>query len=274
MPTIEIAGADLYYEDLGGDRPLCVMLHGGLGMDHTYFRPTFDRLSEHVRLAYYDMRGNGRSTSGPPELLTLERWADDAALLADHLGAERFAVIGHSYGGFVAQEVALRHPDRVRAMALLCTTPGGIGSTEPPDSEQGDPPSSDQLEIMGSPVTSDDEMATMMRRLLPYYLHHLGPEVLLERFVNTIYRHDTMIRSSEVLASWSSYDRLPMVACPTLVVGGRHDNFCSAAQSERIAHQISDAKLEVFEHSGHFPWLEEPNEFWVMLEGWVAGVVS
>lgn len=199
----------------------------------------------------------------------MEQLADDAARLADHLGAEQLMAAGHSYGGFVAQELALRHPDRMLGLALFNTTPGQLGATENPDAPQGDPPPPEQAALMARPVETDEDLAALMAELVPWYLHRLDADVLRSTMQETVYAPATMVRSFDVLATWSSVDRLPEIACPTLVVAGRHDTFTSAQQSERIAARIPGAELHVFDESGHFPWLEEPNAFWAAVDGWL-----
>lgn len=73
-----------------------------------------------------------------------------------------------------------------------------------------------------------------------------------------------------VLQTWSSVDRLHRIQVPTLLLVGRHDLFCSPAQSHRIARRIADAELVVLERSGHLPWVEEPEHFFATLGAWLA----
>ena len=81
-----------------------------MGLDHTYLRPALDPLADRLQLVYYDHRGNGRSGRPRMDTLTMEQLADDANALARRLGFDRLLVFGASYGGFVAQELAVRHP--------------------------------------------------------------------------------------------------------------------------------------------------------------------
>ena len=100
---VEINGADLHVETLG-EGPAIMVLHGGLGLDHTYLRPYFDQLAEDYTVIYYDHFGNGRSDY-PDDFaeMTMERLAADADALRARLGFEQMVLIGHSYGGFIAQ---------------------------------------------------------------------------------------------------------------------------------------------------------------------------
>ncbi len=257
----------LAYTTIGSGQA-CLLMHGGLGLDHTLYRPEFDRLAEHVRLIYYDHRGNGRSGRPPRQTLTMERLADDADALAAHLGARRVLVLGHSYGGFVAQELALRHPDRVAGLVLVGTTPGRLGTGE--SDAQGPPPPDELAALMRTSPRTDDEFAGLLSALLPWYLHRLpaaAAEPVLQR---AIVDAGSWMRSMEVLQGWSAVDRLHRVRVPTLLIVGRHDLFCSPEQSRRIARRVPDAELVVLEHSGHLPWLEEPDAFFGPVETWLA----
>jgi len=270
MPLARVEGTELFYEDLGGDGPMALILHGGLGLDHTYMRPAFDRLHDRFRVVYYDHRANGRSGRPPIETVTMAQLADDAAALATELGADRFAAIGHSYGGFVAQELAIRHPDRVLALALLCTTPGQLGATEGPTPEEAPTPPPELAAAMASPLASDEDYGQMMGKLAPFYLHSLDPDELRALMSSTVFSVEAMLRGFMALSEWSAIDRLDQITCPTLIAAGRHDLFTSWPQSMRIARQMPHARLEIFEDSGHFPWLEEPNRFWPLLDAWLA----
>jgi proline iminopeptidase len=227
-------------------------------------------LADRLRLVYYDQRANGRSERVPLETLTMEQLADDAAALATRLDATPAIVIGHSYGGFVAQELALRHPEHVAGLILLDTTPGQLGASDSPDDDQGPPPPPEWLAVAGSAPATDAEFAATLGALLPHYLADQANLAAAHEAVSkTIFDAATMARSMEVLAGWSSVDRLAQIEVPTLVVVGSHDRITSPAQSHRIARRIPHAQVVEMEHSGHFPWLEEPERFTKIVREWL-----
>jgi proline iminopeptidase len=200
----------------------------------------------------------------------MEQLADDAVALADHLGLERLLVLGHSYGGFVAQELALRHGDRLDGLLLVSTTPGQLGTGESPDDEEpGPPPPPEMLARMGSLPTTDDEFAAGMADLLPFYFHRRPVAEVAQLMDGTVHSASAMARGFEVLASWSSVDRLRTITCPVLLVFGRHDLFTSWPQSNRIARRVDDADVVILEDSGHFPWIDEPDAFFAAVNGWL-----
>ena len=254
--------------------PPIVVLHGGLGLDHHLYRRTLAPLADEHRLVFPDLRGNGRSWPVDLATITMEQLADDVVELADHLALDRFVVLGHSYGGFVAQELALRHGHRLSAMVLSDTTPGQLGTGEGPTEEQGPEPPPEVIAMMSTVPESDEAMAAGMAELFPAYFHRPDLVDLAGLEAGTIFRAATMVRGFEVLGGWSSVDRLASVDVPVLLLVGRHDVFTSWPQAHRIARRLPDATVEVFEASGHFPWIEEPERFFSVVRAWLSARVS
>lgn len=271
MAMIAVDDAELFVEEVGAGPTVALVLHGGLGIDHRPYR-TLDPLAEllPLRLVYLDHRGNGRST-GDVASATMQRWAADAAAVAQHVAdGEPVIVIGHSYGGFIAQEMAITHPDAVRALVLLTTTPGQLGEGEEP-APAGPPMPEEFAALLASMPETDDDYARAMHALAPAYLHRFAADDLRALLDGTIFRAAAVRRGFEELATWSSVDRLATVSVPTLLVAGRHDAFTAWPQAERIAAKLPDAEVVVFEESGHFPWLDEPEVFFPAVTGWLAG---
>jgi proline iminopeptidase len=267
MPIADVNGTTLYYSTEGSGPP-CLVLHGGLGVDHTIYERTLTPLAGRLQLIFYDHRGNGRSGRPALSTLTMEQWADDAAALLDHLGIERAFVFGHSFGGFIAQEFALRHPDRLLGLMLVDTTPGQLGTGEQADEEQGEPPPEGFLAALQSAPATDEEYEGVMKTLMQYFCPFLG-ESAGALFDGTIFCAATQVRGMEVLGGWSSVDRLASVHAPTLAIAGSHDVATSAAQSFRIAKRVPGAEVVVVQDAGHFPWLEQPETFFAAIDAWL-----
>lgn len=271
MPELAVNETTIWYERDGVGAP-CLVLHGGLGVDHTMYRRTIQPLAERLDLIFIDHRGNGRSGRPPIETITIEQLADDAAAVVRELGIDQTIVFGHSYGGFVAQELTLRHPDLVRALMLIDTTPGQLGEGESEDDYRGEPPPLEMIEAMSQIPETDEQLAIGMPALVPWYLHRVDVDETIRLFDQTIYSRDAMEQGFVVLASWSSVDRLATIAVPTLVTAGRYDLLTSAPQADRIADRIPQSDRIVFEESGHMPWLDEPEAFFAAVNGWLDGL--
>ncbi|MFN4156947.1 MAG: alpha/beta fold hydrolase [Gemmobacter sp.] len=119
---VDVMGAGLVPDGVAmRERPVIVMVHGGPGADHTVFKPAFGQLADVAQMVFYDQRGNGRSEGDEPADWTLAQWADDLRGLCDTLGIVRPVVLGTSFGGFVAQAYAVRHPGHAAALILIST---------------------------------------------------------------------------------------------------------------------------------------------------------
>src|SRR5215510_9753926 len=129
---VTVNGASLFFDVVGAklgltgdtliEKSTLIALHGGPGFDHLTLRSFLDRLTDLVQVVYLDHRGNGRSLGSPPETWTLAQWGDDVRSLCDQLGIVRPIVFGNSFGGFVAQSYATRHPTHPAGLILSSTT--------------------------------------------------------------------------------------------------------------------------------------------------------
>ncbi len=267
MSIAVIEGTEIFFEEVGEGSPLLIF-HGGPGVHHGPYR-SLDPLSDHRRLVFWDHRGHGRSGRPSRDTLSMQQWADDAAALAAHLGIRRTAVFGHSFGGWVAQEVALRHPDLVGALIVASSTAGQLGVGES-TVDQGPPMPAELLEILSRTPTNDAEAASQYDALAPHFMNGSDPDFLRDQLREPSVDAATMVAVFEELAKWSSVDRLRDISCPTLVLGGGRDVFCSFPQAERIAGRIPGAELVEFPENGHFMWAEKPETFFAIVSSWLT----
>ena len=252
--TARIAG--LHVVAVGSGPPLLVA-HGGPGMSHDLYR-SLDPLADGRQLVFWDHRGHGRSERLPGGSVPMSLFADDLVAVADGLGIDRFAVFGHSFGGWVAQEAALRHPERIRALVLAGTTPGQLGATESPADDQGPPPPAELAALLGDRPETDVQLFDMYSALAPYFTRTADPSKLRDAIDPTLVSADAFGRVFDALSRWSSVDRLHRLSAPSLLVAGRYDDFCSVQQHERIARRAVSSDLVVIGGVGHFSWLERP----------------
>jgi pimeloyl-ACP methyl ester carboxylesterase len=253
MPTLEVAtGPTLNYVRRGAGEPL--LLIQGMGGNHlSWGEPFLAALERDFDVVAYDHRGVGRSSwvTDPFSIVDL---AEDAAALLDALGWEAAHVVGISMGGMVAQELALRHPERIRTLTLGCTYSGGEGSALASNevatklSEAmltGDPERAirTSFEINVSPGYGADQSAYATFYEMATALPTAVPVLMLQ--IQAIGAHDTL-------------DRLGEITAPTLVVHGTLDEMLPYSNAVLIASRIPNARLETFEGVGHMFWWEQP----------------
>lgn len=252
--TARIAG--LHVVAVGSGMPLLVA-HGGPGLSHDLYR-SLDPLAEGRQLVFWDHRGHGRSERLPDGPLPMSLFADDLVAVADGLGIDRFAVFGHSFGGWAAQEAALRHPERIHALVLAGTTPGQLGATESPADDQGPPPPAELAALLGDRPATDAQLFDVYTALAPHFTRTADPSALRDAIDPTLVSADAFGRVFDALSRWSSVDRLHRLRAPNLLIAGRFDDFCSVQQHERIARRAANSDLVVVDGVGHFSWLERP----------------
>ncbi|HUF12996.1 MAG TPA: alpha/beta fold hydrolase [Longimicrobiales bacterium] len=269
-----VDGAELYVRWLG-DGPPVLCMHGGLGLDHTSFRPWLDPLSEDFSLIYYDHRGNGRSTV-PDDWTRVDHevWAEDAERLRLELGLERIFLFGHSYGAFLALEYAIRHPDSLLGL-ILCSAAPAMDYPDVMFANAAARATPEQLAAVQRAFTMPAESVEAVRDLwlsiVPVYVHGVSDDAARAAFDRTVYRPDAYARSIfECLPSYDVSPALPSLDVPTLVLSGRHDWATPPEQGgERLAALLPQAELVVFEDSGHYPFIEENAAFLETMRGWL-----
>ena len=271
-----VNGARLYYETLGDEgAPALVLLHGGPGVGDCRDQVRdYGALQDEYRLLFYDARGSGRSEDRPP--YTHAQWVDDVDALTRQVGIDRFALLGHSYGGIVAQEYALRSKGRLTHLVLVDTAPSTVESEESirralaaglPGIEEGW-----LRKLFEGRVESNEEMREMWELLLPLYFEGpFDPSLPKEMAAQTYFHYETHNYAFSV--NNPNYDvrpRLGEIRVPTLIICGGNDWITPLSTSEQIAAAIPNSVLEVFEQSGHFPMVEEPEKFTSVLRSFLA----
>jgi len=270
MAIENINGTDLYYLTIGRGIP-CLVMHGGLGLDHTCFHPWLDPLGDALQLVYYDHRGNGRSGRPPAETMTLDQFAADADALSDHLGFKKVAALGHSVGGFIAMKFALLHPERVSHLILVDTTPAFNYVDDAIVRARRRGATDKMLAALQAPASSDDdELKALFRLILPLYFHKYDASEA-ERFTkDVIVSAFAGARNEVLMPDYDVTSQLSEIRAATLILVGRDDFICPPSQAEIIHRGIANSKLVVFERSGHYPHVEEPEAFIETVRSWFA----
>jgi 3-oxoadipate enol-lactonase len=203
-------------------------------------------------LLAYDQRGLGRSEK-PDVDYTMADYADDAVGLLDEVGWDRCAVLGISFGGMVAQELALLAPERVERLVLCCTSSGGGGGASYPLQDLEGLPLDERtaraLELSDTSFTA--EWRARHPQIVELYrsrTQHGADDPLKAMGAR---------RQLEARAGHDTYDRLPALTMPTLVCAGRRDAIAPLANSEALAGQIPGAELAVFD-GGHLFLMQDP----------------
>jgi pimeloyl-ACP methyl ester carboxylesterase len=244
LPNASVNGINIYYERHGEGEPLLFI--AGLGANITEIPYLIDSYSRHVEMIVFDARGCGRSDK-PEGDYSMGGFADDAAALLEGLGIGSAFVYGSSMGGMVAQELTLRHPAKVRALILGCTTGGAI---------RGVRPTQDTVERMVRNQSLAGDEALEAGWALGYSADYIAEnrEALLERSRNAsryAAPRDSYMRQVIAAAQHDTWDHLGTIACPVMIIHGSDDLMMPAGNAHLMKERMPDAELHILEGMGH-----------------------
>lgn len=253
MPTTETAGgASIYYETQGGGPPL--LLLSGTGHDHTFWDGQLPFFTPEFTVLTVDNRGVGR-TRVPDHDYSLADMADDAAAVLDAEGIAAANVMGFSQGGHIAQELTLRHPQKVTSLGIhhswarMCPRLRDFQTLRKILAEKGDRDSLVRVSLLALHA--------------PEYYKNAGDEIDAHRqflVENSPPNEGWVGQLSACLAS-DTFDRLGNISVPTLVTTSQFDLTVPSYHSREIAAEIADAEFVMLEKSGHVALMETPEAF-------------
>jgi 3-oxoadipate enol-lactonase len=252
MPAGHVHGVELYWEQRGSGPRL--LFCNGSGTTLQTVRPLLDVVAAKFDLLAWDYRGLGRSgpLTGP---YTMADLAADAAGLLEIAGWDTCRVLGVSFGGMVAQEFAVTHPERVERLALTCTSAGGGGGSSYPLQKLGEllpeERAAAQLRLADSRWDERWLETRPADRALAEVLTAAGQD---QRDLAAAAAHQAQL---EARAGHDVWDRLGAITCPTLVGYGNYDGIAPAQNSTAIASRIRGAELRGYE-GGHLFLVQDP----------------
>ena len=271
---ISSQGIKLYYEIHGQGQPM-LLLNGGPGFSHEYLEP-LKSLADQAKLVFYDQRGTGQSDKANPSTYTIDANVEDLEQLRQQLGLGKCILFGHSWGGILAQSYILKYPQNVSRLILAdtfaCTAdinaalqrmraavPAEVravyekyereglykGRDRYPDEYQA------ALDVAYEPVTISTPP--------PEYLQRMFSKLAYDVY-RAMWGEVSEFVVTGTLAEFDARPRLSEIHAPTLVIVGAND-MPTVEMARDIAQRIPNARLEVFERSRHFPFIEETEKF-------------
>lgn len=274
--TASVNGINMYYEVYGEGEPL--LLIEGLGYSSWMWYKQLPELSKHYKVIVYDNRGVGL-TDKPDSEYTIELMADDAAALLTTLGIESAHVLGVSMGGYIAQELAIRHPEKVRSLVLACTNMGEAGMLKRNSTLLngylklwGLLPG--MLEVSGKasvPTLTNNYGLSKEDKIL----YGLSSAFTKEYFRDNPEEIDRIVkwrldnpqpsyawkRQFAAGVNFDSSNRAGGINVPTLVISGSKDIIVPNESSIKLAETIPGAELKILPGAGHLMFIERSVEF-------------
>jgi pimeloyl-ACP methyl ester carboxylesterase len=281
--TVTVNGVDLYYRAIGNG-PALFLVPPGWGVGSAYLQRGFNSLSEHFRLIFVDTRGSGHSgRPADPSKMGSVDMADDLEALRIHLGFSEISILGHSNSGAIALSYAERFPDQVDKLVLIDSQVLGLSAAGDTQKILQERASDSRYEAalkavsaffsgQTNPAQNDESLESFIHQALPLYLYK--PEktlALLKQHVSGPISSYAFTQFAADAANRTDLTQsLDRITAKVLITVGRHDYICPLALSEHLHKGIPQSQLAIFEESGHLPWLEEPEKFFAILNGFLS----
>lgn len=259
--TLLLVNVDLHCTEEGEGLPLIVH-HGGPGLDQSVIAPHLSPLAQQLQLICFDHRGTGRSAAPQgANPYHIDRFVADVDELSKVLEVGPFALMGHSFGGIVALQFALAHPELLSQLILVCAPASHhfIEDVEAALPDRLEPEALSELHSLKDSGPSDYVMRRSLELLAPIYFHN--PARVSELALNS------MRFGPKTQAVWDSLEgfdlrpRLGEVLVPTLVIAGEDDRSVTTERARELADALPSGSLLVIKNSGHYPFIEEPQAF-------------
>lgn len=266
---VTVNGLSIHYT-VRGHGPLLVVQAPGWGIGSAYLRNGLAPLEKQFTVLTYDPRGSGRSSHAVDySLLNESDMADDLEQLRRAWDVPVLDLIGHSNGGAIAIAYAERYPDKVHKLMLVGTQLIGFSDPQATRKEsawrRADPHFEVALDRFAGPApTTDADFTQWFRDTAAYYEY--DPSRSDAAFLRTVTAPLTaaayaLYTTTAVRPEVPPLSALATVKARTLILVGRHDPVCPVEVSEKLQHDIPGARLVVYEDTGHFPWIEQPEQF-------------
>ena len=255
--------------EVRGNGPPCLLAPVGWGIDYTLWAHYLTDLEKKLTMIYFNPRGIGNSSKiTSPSDCSVDSIVSDMERLRKHLGFEKIAVMGHSAGGFSALKYAIRRPENVSALVLIGTAANTEYEADFDELLRTHKRIASIHEEMARPGKEEMTKEELMRRNLilmfsVYFKDYESFRGEFEELLSASKLSPDHLRYHQQadLPTYDVLDDLPKISCPTLILAGEHDPICPPKFSKVMDDAIPGSQLMVFEDSGHWPLIEERDEF-------------
>ncbi len=265
---VSVGDTELYIVVKGTGFPI-FLLHGGPGLEHQFLGNYFDDLTDRFQLIFVDQRGQGKSKDVPFETITTKQSAQDINSLAKELKIDSYAILGHSYGAFVALEHAVRYPGVAENIILLNGLDTYKRQHETPrvsiEIPKGFREAQEEYYRLINIAENEREASKALDVLLPYYFGDPTDVELINDFREQtkegVFKHKLLYSCFDNnYGGFDLRDKLDRVENRVLIISGDSDLFCRSFISEEMYKKIKEAELVIYYKTGHMTFVEKNTE--------------
>ena len=279
---ITVNGTRLYYVTMGSGDPV-VIIHGGPGLDHTYLLPQMAALAATNRLIFFDQRASGKSDAEvDSNSMSIAAFVEDVEGVRKAFGLEKMNLFAHSWGGLVGMFYAIRHPDHLNSLILCNSTPAS-SSYRMASFKLMREKTSMEDSLAGAAIIASEGFKRRDARVMEKFFKVLFRSGFVDRryadSITVTLPDDYGARNASIqhlfkdplATNYDITDSLRVIRCPVLILGGDQD-FVPLDADEKIAAAIPGSKFVTLQRCGHFPFIEQKQEFVSTIRSFLSAV--
>jgi len=271
---VALNGTELYLKTIGKGEPILI-IHGGPGLDHTYFLPQMEGLAKNHELIFYDQRASGKSASNlDSSQISIDIFVEDIEAIRKQTKQENLNILGHSFGGILAMKYAIKYPDKVNKLILSNSSSASSIFMK------------NEAKRLQERITEEDKFAQEL--IFKSTNFQAGKASAYEDLFRTFFRKEFVNRdladsltltfpanfaknsrllsylSKDMGANYDFSTDLKNITAPTLVVYGDYEILAESA-GKQIAETIPNAEFMLLENCGHFPFIENSTAYFTAI---------
>lgn len=267
---LSVNGTNLYIKEIGTGSPI-IVVHGGPGLNHSYFLPHLNSLAKKHRLIFYDQRACGNSSGNLDSTqMNLHLFVEDIEAIRNNLNLDKISILAHSWGGLVAMKYAVKYSKNINSLILSNSVSPKFGEFEKETNQRLKVriPKEDSIlrsEILKSAEFKSGNLEAYTRlfklSFKPSFYNSTSHEkmqlILPSDFLS---KRKVLFYMSKELSAYDFYEDLKNISCSTLVIHGDYDGM-PLELSEKIQKNITNSKLVIIKNAGHFPFIDKTKHY-------------
>lgn len=274
---VDVDGVQIFTRSMGEGEPILVV-HGGPGLDHGYFLPQMEGLARQHRLIFFDQRCSGKSQSDlDPEQMRLDNFIADIDAVRAHYGLEKVHLLGHSFGGLLAMNYAIKHPERLQSL-ILSNSQGGSSDSRAEENARLARRTDEAYQVrMESIQESEAFQAGEADAYEDFFRHMFSIEFFDQKKVDALtldlpanfVENTTRLQYLYVdLASYDLHAQLEQLEVPVLILYGDHEPLGEIA-GPRLDAAFPQSEMRLIPECGHFPFIENPKTYFEWIRNFI-----
>jgi proline iminopeptidase len=276
----DIYGTKLYYKAVGEGEPILIV-HGGPGLEHSYFLPHFNELAKKHTLIFFDLRGHGKSDANMDSAhIQLSYFIDDIEAMRKAFGIEKLILLGHSFGGLLAENYAAKYPSNLKALILVSPASHAskytIEASKTITERTTQQDLIDRQTVMSSPEFKKGDPKAYEKLFRINFRTGFANKGLIESLQLSFpqdYQERSMLLRKMYMENWfyTPGTKFANIFCPTLIIYGEFDAMPKACY-EDLQARILRSTLVSIPNCGHFPFIEAKEKFFAETEKFLSGL--